>query len=184
MAIAGVVFGVGNHDDGRSLLVEVGKQGHHFVTVRRVEVTCRFIRQDELGVIDHGAGYGYTLLLTTGKLLRVVVAAVHDLHFVEDGFHALFSFGSFDAKVYEGEFHVLENGELVDEVKTLENEADVTFAEVGAFAFVEVGDFDAVEDKLPPSGSSSRPRIFSRVDLPQPEGPITDTNSPSFTSNV
>src|SRR5258708_22931137 len=26
--------------------------------------------------------------------------------------------------------------------------------------------------KLPPSGSSRRPRIFRRVDFPQPEGPI------------
>ncbi len=26
--------------------------------------------------------------------------------------------------------------------------------------------------------------MFSSVDLPQPEGPITATNSPSFTSNV
>ena len=32
------------------------------------------------------------------------------------------------------------------------------------------------------AGLSSMPTIFSRVDLPQPEGPITATNSPRFTS--
>src|SRR6201992_4544608 len=65
MAVAGVVFGVGNHDDGRALFVEIGEQGHHLITIRGVEVTGRFIREDELGVIDHGAGYGYALLLHT-----------------------------------------------------------------------------------------------------------------------
>ena len=79
--------------------------------------------------------------------MGVVVATVHDLHFVEDYLYALFSFGAFDAEIYEGEFYVFENGELVDEVKTLENEADVAFAEVGAFAFVEMGYFDTVEDE-------------------------------------
>ena len=32
-------------------------------------------------------------------------------------------------------------------------------------------------------GLSSRPRIFSKVDLPQPEGPMMATNSPSLISN-
>src|SRR6202046_481916 len=49
-----------------------------------------------------GAGDGDTLLLTTGALLRVVVTTVHDLHFVEDDFDALFSFRSFYAEVDEG----------------------------------------------------------------------------------
>src|SRR5574344_2186302 len=35
---------------------------------------------------------------------------------------------------------------------------------------------------LPSVGLSSSPRIFSNVDLPQPEGPMMATNSPSFTS--
>jgi len=147
MAIAGVMFGVGNHYDGRSLFVEIREQGHYLVTVRGVQVTCWFIRQDEFGVVYHGAGYGYTLLLTAGKLLRVVIAPVHDLHLVQHGFDALFSFRTFYTEIYEREFNVFEDGELVDEVKALEDEADVAFAQIGAFAFVEMGDFDAVEDK-------------------------------------
>ena len=147
MAVAGVVFGVGNHDDGRSLFVEIGEQGHYLVTVGGVEVTCRFIRQDELGVIDHGAGYGYALLLTTGELLGVVVAAVHDLHLVEDHFHALFSFRAFYAEIDEGEFYVFEYGQFIDQVETLENETDITFPKVCSFPLVEVGDFDAVEQE-------------------------------------
>ena len=34
----------------------------------------------------------------------------------------------------------------------------------------------------PASSGSSSPRRFSRVDLPQPDGPATATNSPAFTS--
>ena len=147
MAEAGVVFGVGNHDDGRALFVQIGKQGHDLVTIAGVKVTRRFIREDELGVVDYGTGYGDTLLLTTGKLLRVVVAAMHDLHFVKYSFYALFAFRSFDAKIYEGELDVFENRELVYEVEALEYEADIAFAEIGPFPLIEMGDFDAVEDE-------------------------------------
>ena len=34
----------------------------------------------------------------------------------------------------------------------------------------------------PSVGLSSSPRMFSRVDLPQPDGPMMATNSPAFTS--
>src|SRR4051812_8638552 len=78
MAVPGIVFTVRNHDDGSTLLVQVGQQGHYLITIAGVEVTSRLIRQDQFGIVHHGAGHGHTLLLTTTQLLRVMVAAVHD----------------------------------------------------------------------------------------------------------
>ena len=145
MAVAGIVFGVSDHDDRSPLFVQVGEQLHHFVAVGGVEVSGRFVRQDQLGVVHHGAGYGDALLLTTRELLGVVVAAVHDLHFIEDHFYALFPFGAFYAEIDKGEFDVFENGQLIDQVEALEYEADITFAKVGPFAFVVMCDFGTVE---------------------------------------
>jgi len=146
------VFGVCYHDDRGTLLVQVRQKLHYFITVGRVEVTGRFIGQDQLGVIDYGAGYGYTLLLTAGELLRVVIAAMHDLHFVQYHFHALFAFGSFYAKIDQGQLDIFKHGELIDEVEALEYEADVAFAQVGSFAFVEVRHFYAIEHEAPAIG--------------------------------
>lgn len=145
MAVAGVVFGVCNHDDRGSLLVKIGQQLHDFVTVGGIEVTGRFIGQDKLGVIDDGAGDGDALLLTTGELLGVVVTTVHDLHFVEDDFDALFSFRSFHAEIDEWQFNVFKYGQFVDQVETLEYETDIPFTEVSPFAFVKMRHFGAVE---------------------------------------
>ena len=36
---------------------------------------------------------------------------------------------------------------------------------------------------LPDEGLSNNPKMFNKVDLPQPEGPMTATNSPSVTYN-
>ena len=147
MAVAGVVFGVCYHDDGGALFVQIGEQLHYFITVGRVQVTSRFIGQDQLGVIDNGAGYGYTLLLTAGQLLRVVITTVHDLHLIQYNFYALFALGTFYAKIDEGQLDIFKHCELVDEVKALEYEADVAFAQVGPFAFVEMRYLGAIEDK-------------------------------------
>jgi len=147
MAIAGVMFGVGNHYDGGALFVEVCQELHYFVTVGGVEVTGRFIGEDELGVIDDGAGNCDTLLLTTRELLWVVVTAVHDLHFIQYDFHALFSFRSFYTEVDEGKLYVFEYGQLIDQVEALEYETDISFTEVGAFAFVKVSHFGTIEQK-------------------------------------
>ena len=147
MAVAGVMFGVGNHYNGGALFVEICQQLHYFVTIGGVEVTSRFIGEDELRVIYDGAGYCDTLLLTTRELLWVVVTAVHDLHFIQYDFHPLFSFRSFYTQVDEGKLYVFKYCQLIDQVEALEYKADISFTKVGAFAFVKVSNFGTIEQK-------------------------------------
>ena len=66
-----------------------------------------------------------------------------------------------DVVVEQRKLDILADGELVDEIEGLEDEADVPLAEVG---------------------ESSMPITFRSVDLPQPDGPMIATNSPSATS--
>ena len=74
MSEAGIVLGVCHHDDGGSFLIQFGKEVHHFLSVLGVKVTRRFVGKDELGIGDYGTGNGYTVLLTTRELLRIVLA--------------------------------------------------------------------------------------------------------------
>ena len=64
LGIASIALGVGHHQDGSAFLVQLGEQLHHFQTVLRVEVTCRLVSQNQLGIHHNGTGNGYTLLLT------------------------------------------------------------------------------------------------------------------------
>ena len=65
---------MGYQQDGYSLFaVEVFYGIHYVARCRRVEITRRFVCQKDSRVVDKGPGYGHTLLLTAGKLARVVL---------------------------------------------------------------------------------------------------------------
>ena len=157
-----VALRVGHHDNGGAFFVEVGEQVHHLAAIFRVEVARRLVGEDELGVGDHGAGDGHPLLLTARELLREVVFAVLDGHARHDVVDTLFALGGGNVHVAQRQFDVLKHVEFVDEVEALEHEADVALAELGAVLLLEV---------------------LSKVDLPQPEGPMMATNSPLLISN-
>jgi hypothetical protein len=60
---------VGDHDDGRAFVIEGLKNVHHLLAIGGIEVAGRFVREDQLGIADDGAGDGRALLLTAGKLV-------------------------------------------------------------------------------------------------------------------
>src|SRR5947207_602701 len=62
-----VVF-VGDHDDRLAQFVKTKEHGHDFFRSLAVEISCCFISQDDVRIVDQGAGDSDTLLLTTGKL--------------------------------------------------------------------------------------------------------------------
>ena len=76
MGYLGIMLIMRYHDDGGTLMVQLGKQMHHLGTILGIEVTRRLIGQDELRTKDHGTGDGYSLLLTTRKLVREVLGTM------------------------------------------------------------------------------------------------------------
>jgi hypothetical protein len=54
----------------------------------------------------------------------------------------------------------------------------------GQFVAGELRDFLAVQPVAPPLGWSRQPSRFMKVDLPEPDGPITATNSPAAMSRL
>ena len=138
VGVAGVALRVSDHHDGGAFLVELGEQVHHLLAVLGVEVAGGLVGEDELGVGDHGAGDGDTLLLAARELLREVLGAVGDGHPLHHGRDPLLALGSTDFHVLERQFDVLIDVELVDEVEALEHEADVALAEFGALALLQL----------------------------------------------
>ena len=65
MGYLGIMLIMRYHDDGGTLMVQLGKQMHHLGTILGIEVTRRLIGKDELRTKDHGTGDSYPLLLTT-----------------------------------------------------------------------------------------------------------------------
>ena len=67
---AGDVIFVRDHDDGFARLIQLGEQGHDFVAGARIEVARRLVGQNDVRIVDQGAGNGHALLLAAGQLRR------------------------------------------------------------------------------------------------------------------
>jgi hypothetical protein len=90
--MVGVTLIMGHHDDGSAVNIELTQQLEYFLTIGRVQITGRLVRQYELRVRDHGPGDRDTLLLTAGKLLRSVIGAVGNPDTLQHGLHPLLTF--------------------------------------------------------------------------------------------
>ena len=103
----------------------------------RVEVAGGFVGEDHFGAGDHGAGDADELLLTTGELVGVEVLFADDVEAVEGVGDDAFALGAFVIAVGERDLQVFVDGEVVEQVVALEDEAEVTFVKLAAVAFVE-----------------------------------------------
>ena len=118
-----------DHHDGRALVVEALKYLHYFLSVRSIEVPGRLVGEDERRARHDGPRDGDALLLTTRQLRRKVLSSVTDADLVHDLFDPLAPLFRADPMVQQGELDVLFDGQLVDQVEALKNEADVALAD-------------------------------------------------------
>ena len=84
-------------------------------------------------------------MLSARKLLWEVVAAVHNLHFIQHLLYPLFPIHSIYARINQWQFNIFKNRQFINEVKTLEDETYIMLPQIRPFAFIEFGDFDAIE---------------------------------------
>ena len=73
-----IVRGMGYHDDGRALLVQVRQQFHYFGGCRAIEVARRLIGEDEGGVVCQRPCNSNPLLLPARKLLGLMILPMVD----------------------------------------------------------------------------------------------------------
>src|SRR5579864_197374 len=96
------------------------------------------------------AGHGNALLLTAGKLRRVMTNAVRHANALEGFHHALLAIGrGHPLPVSQGQLDVLIDGEIANQVKTLEDEANLLIANARARAEIQALDRLAIKLILP-----------------------------------
>ena len=110
--LTGLRLVVRYHDDGASVfLVQLVEEFHHFGPHLRVEVTGRFVGQDDVGIAHDGTGDGYTLALTAGELCRHVLHAVAEAHSFEHCLRQGSAFGRGHLAIEQGKLHIVDDVE-------------------------------------------------------------------------
>src|SRR5690606_25822742 len=110
-----------------------------------------FVGEDEGGISAEGAGDGYALALTAGKLVWFVVAAFGEADAVESFEGAIG--GAVDSAVKEGDLDVFEGAHAGEKVEALEDEADFPVSNAGEFVAAEFADVFAVEEVFARGGT-------------------------------
>ena len=80
-----------------------------------------------------------------------MLCPVADVHARHHRLHFLLAFSRAEIHISEGKFNVFEHIEFIDQVKALEDEADVSFAELGTVLFLQLRNF--LSQKLVTAGS-------------------------------
>ena len=133
---------MGDDHEGRAVLVELVEQVEDDLLVGFVQVAGGFVGQQQLGVVDEGAGHAHALLLAAGELAGQVRGPVGEADAVK-GLEGFLLVGH--RVVVLGDHHVFEGRQVADEVELLEDEADGTAAHLGELVGGQVGDVVPVE---------------------------------------
>ena len=150
--LSGLQFVVSDHDDGTSVLrIEPMKDTHYFRPHFGIEVTGRFVGEDNLGIAYNGAGNGHALALTSGELLGIMAQPMRHFHALEDFVRRLSPFTFAHAAIEERQHGVVQHVERIDEMKTLKYESQLFIAESGQSLVVH-GVYRLSEDFHRPRG--------------------------------
>ncbi len=125
------------------------------------------------------ARHSDALLLTAGELAGQVLGTMRHADLFERRHHPFLALGGSHAPIREGQLDVLVHVEIANQVEALEDEPDFAVANAGPLREREIRPPICRSAMYSPSvGESSKPRIDSSVDLPQPDGPAMEMYSP------
>ena len=157
----------------------LAEQAHHRFAGERVEGPCRLVRQQQRPPSSDRAGDRHPLLLTPGQLGGEPAPDGSQAQGVQQAAGARHGRLRPDPVQFQCDRHVLGGGQRPEQVGLLEHEADLP-----PRAYPRARPRPAWPGRGRPAGSgrtlgrSSPPASRSSVDLPDPLGPMTATNSP------
>ncbi len=132
---------MGDLNNCGAFIIEALEQIHNHFALTGMEAAGWLIGENELGITDDGASDSDELLLTAGELVWVESFLADDLETVEDiGDHTV-ALGFFDVAVGKREIEVFRNGQIIEQMILLKNEANVFLVQLNALAIVEPMDF-------------------------------------------
>ena len=130
IGLGGKFFVVGHDDEGLvQFAAQTEEEGLQFGAVVRVERTGGLIGEDNVGTVGEGARGGHALLFTAREFGGFVLGARREPHEVEQ-FGRTVGGGALALSRNEGrQHHILQGGELGQELVELKDEADVLISE-------------------------------------------------------
>ena len=142
LSVGGEVGVVGDDDESRALPVEAMEDVEDELLVGLVEIPGGFVGQDDLRMVDEGAGDAHALLLTAGQLRGQVVGSVPQTHVLQ-GLHGLLLVRH--RMVVLRHHDILDGCQMRDKVELLEDQADDILADVGELGRVEAPELAPVK---------------------------------------
>ncbi len=114
-----------DHDHGLTGVHETGKKCHYLLAGLRVEVSRRFVRDHECGIVRQRSGDRGALLLTAGERSRRFISLIGDSHIRQQMQRACSTLARFEriAKVH-GQHDVFGDRQRRQQLKELEDYAD------------------------------------------------------------
>ncbi len=175
---------VGDEDQRLAGRVQLAQQAADLLAGGGVERPGGLVREQQLGRVDQRPGDRDALPLAARQPRRVGVALVGQAHPVEQLGRPRPGPPPGRAGQLGGQQHVVGDGQVVEEVEELEDDADVPGAEPGEGALPQVSMRCPATVTVPAVGRSSPAMRLSRVDFPDPDGPMIAATSPAATRDA
>ena len=165
--------------------VDPVEQPHDVEADRGVEVAGGLVAEQDRRLVDERAGDRHALLLTAGQLVRQpLLLAVRGRPSRASRARSAGSAWRERADHLQGEGDVLVDGLVRQQPEVLEDGADLAAQRAAPCGRAGRPSSRPATRTWPPVARSSRRTRRSRVDLPEPDGPTTKTNSPRSTSRL
>ncbi len=136
---------VRDQHDGVALLVEPLEQPHDFDTGRAVEVSGRFVGQQNGRIVHQRPGDGHALALSAGELARLVVHALFQVDVTQRLLSALEPRFARRAAVNQRQFHIVQRGSARQQIEGLKHEPDLLVADPRQLVIGHIADQAAVD---------------------------------------
>ena len=176
---------VGDHHDRLpELAVQPVEQVQDVRGRLAVQIPGRLVGDHQQRIAHERARDRNALLLAARQLVRIMPHPVRQADHAEQQFDPLAPFRARQLCQLQRKFDVLERGQHRHQVVELEDEAHVARTPLGQFSLAEPGDVLAGHREPTRSGLSMPATRFSSVLLPDPDGPIIATKSPSRMTRV
>jgi len=139
---------VRDNDQRLTRVVQEIEEPQHFKRRRAVEVAGRLVRQHDEGLINERAGDRGSLTLAPRERRGKVATSILETNLIQQVKRARTGLTRRAPGEQRWELDVLSRGELIHELKGLEDEADLSTTQIGEPSLTQLIDAPAVEPQL------------------------------------
>ncbi len=138
------------HQSRAAFAVEAEDQLHHRVRGIAIEISCRFITEENPGTVDEGSGESHALLFTAGQLRRIMVKPIAQTHAGQQ--IRGFAFVHPVAPQFQRDEDIFQGGQRGDELEVLENKTHAFVPHQRPLIFRQSAEFPPHENHFSATG--------------------------------